>query len=70
MKVNGDGFSFAALLFVVLLLVGGWIANLCRFVNCDFEQPLKAEVIRGIGVFVPPVGAIAGYIDIDDTPSN
>ena len=51
---------------VVLLLVGGWIANIVRLAKCDFESPYKAEVVRTIGVFTGPVGSIMGFIDIED----
>lgn len=44
----------------------GWIANVIYFANCDFEKPYKAEVIRGFGIVVAPVGVVAGYIDIKD----
>lgn len=46
--------------------VYGWIANVIYFANCNFEAPYKEEVIRGVGIFVPPVGVVAGYIDIKD----
>ena len=44
----------------------GWIMNIYKFSQCDFDTPLKAEVIRGIGIVAPPVGAIIGYMDIED----
>ena len=44
----------------------GWIMNIYKFAQCDFDTPLKAEVIRGIGIPVAPMGAIIGFIDIKD----
>lgn len=44
----------------------GYISNLVSLFGTDFEAPYKAEIIRGVGVFVPPVGIIAGYVDIQD----
>jgi hypothetical protein len=56
--------------FIVVLIIlaagTGWCINVGKFVKSDFDTPLKAEVIRGIGVFVPPVGAVVGYIPISD----
>jgi len=51
---------------VLVLLAAGWIMNLVAFCRCDFEAPYKAEAIRGVSVFVPPIGGIVGYINIED----
>ena len=56
-------------LFAVILVIGmivGWVMNLVALCNCDFEASYKAEVIRGVGVVIPVVGGIAGYLDIED----
>jgi len=51
---------------VILLLIGtGWVKNLIKLSECDFESPYKAEVIRTVGIF-PPVGMVVGWIDIED----
>lgn len=44
----------------------GWVWNVVDFVNLDFEAPYKAEIIRGAGVVVAPVGGVLGYIRIED----
>ena len=53
---------------VVAVLVApaiiGWSFNLYLLSGCDFASPYKAEVIRTVGVFIPPVGAITGYFYI------
>jgi len=46
--------------------ITGWIMNIYKFSQCDFDTPLRAEVIRGIGIVAPPFGAIIGYMDIED----
>jgi hypothetical protein len=52
--------------FVVIVLLGaGWIMNGIKFVQLDFKAPVKAEIIRGIGLF-PPFGAVIGWIPIKD----
>jgi len=40
--------------------------NLVALCNCDFKPSYKAEVIRGIGVIIPLVGAVTGYMEIED----
>lgn len=58
------GLVFGIALFIAAGF--GWINNLVGLFQTDFEAPYKAEIIRGVGVFVPPVGVIAGYVDIAD----
>jgi hypothetical protein len=52
---------------LVVLLGVGWMMNCYKFTQLDFKSPVKAEVLRGIGLF-PPIGAVMGWISIDDTP--
>ena len=54
----------AILMFIVVLLLMGWITNLVKVFGCDFASPYKAEVIRTVGIFIPPVGGVAGYCDL------
>ena len=57
-----------AILFYLTVFFGfiGWVSNCVWLVKCDFEAPYKAEAIRGIGVFVPPIGAVVGWMHIED----
>lgn len=49
---------------VTLLVMGtGWVKNLIKLTECDFEAPYKAEVIHYIGI-VPPVGMVTGWLDL------
>lgn len=54
------------ILLVVALMIIGYGNNIVHFVNCDFESPYKAEAIYGVGIAFPIMGAITGYIDIED----
>lgn len=49
-----------------VLVIYGYVANVYRFCILNFEPAYKAEVLRGIGVFIPPFGVIMGFIDISD----
>ena len=53
-------------LVLLITILYGYAANIVRLTRCDFERPYKAELIRTVGVFVPPAGMILGYIPIDD----
>jgi len=58
-KINGG--CFAAQTLISIFCVITWIINLIQFCKCDFEQPLKKEVVKGIGVFIPPASAITVF---------
>lgn len=47
----------------------GWGMNIYKLVKCDFETPYKTEIIRGIAI-IPPVGAVAGWMDIGEENNN
>ena len=55
------------ILSLVIFLVGGvgWVKNIIKLSQCDFEAPYKAEVIHAVGV-IPPVGAITGWLDLGE----
>ena len=60
----------AALGFLIFILIAagvvGYAMNIYKLVTvCDFEAPYKCEAIRVGGLF-PPVGAIAGYVDLGE----
>lgn len=48
----------------------GYVANIYKLTKCDFDTPLKAEVIRVAGIVIPPVGAVLGFVTIDDASKN
>ncbi len=46
---------------ILLLPLIGWVSNVIKLINSDFD-PLTGMVIgRCIGVFVAPLGAVLGY---------
>ncbi len=52
------------LIVVLLLVVGtGWIKNLIKLTECDFEGPYKCEVIYIAGL-IPPIGMVTGWLNI------
>ena len=65
----GEGFGILAFLFIIcfsLCAIFGWVMNIYKFAQCDFETPLKAEIVRGIGIPLAPMGAVVGWFHIDD----
>ncbi len=56
--------TLAVIPLVIGLVVGvGWVKNIIKLADCDFESPYKAEVIHGIGL-IPPVGMVTGWLDL------
>lgn len=52
---------------IILAIPVGYIKNVIALAGCSFHGPsYKAEVLRTIGVFVPPIGAVEGYLTITD----
>lgn len=60
----GDVGVALALLYIVLAIAGiiGWVLNIAKLVG-DFGGPLTAKlVLRIVGIFAAPLGAILGYL--------
>lgn len=35
-----------------------WVINLIQFLACDFSEPYREEIIKGIGVIIAPAAGI------------
>lgn len=57
------GFTLVDLTILILGVagVGGWIANIVKLTGMSLDPLTGLLVVRAIGVFIPPVGAIVGY---------
>ena len=51
------------LVVILLVVVIGWVKNVIKLSECDFEAPYKAEVVHTIGL-VPFVGMVTGWLDV------
>lgn len=51
---------FAMFAFWIAVIVG-WIINIVQLFSTSFEPLTAVAVLRVVGVFVPPLGAIMGY---------
>lgn len=54
------------IILIWLFIIFGWFRNIYKLTQCDFDVPLKTEVIRSVGIVVFPLGAIFGYMDIGE----
>ena len=58
--------QLAVVMLVVVVVIGtGWVKNISKLTDCDFESPYKTEVIRVLGI-IPPVGAVVGWMTIGE----
>ena len=50
--------------WVVLLLVGvgGWIANIVKLCGMNFDHITGLLVVRAVGIVAAPLGAVMGYL--------
>jgi len=58
------GFTITELIILVIFLVGsiGWVMNIVSLAHSSFEPLTGMVVLRVIGIFVPPLGAVLGYL--------
>lgn len=52
---------FVAILLVIIVLTG-WIANICQIVSALHDPLTALTIFKVIGVFVAPLGVVLGYI--------
>jgi len=58
---KGSAISEAIVLLIFVLGAGGWIANIVKMFYQASEPLTGMIVMRAIGVFVFPMGAVLGY---------
>ncbi len=51
------------LITLYVALAAGWIQNLIKLTECDFEAPYKAEILHTAGL-IPPIGMVTGWLDV------
>ncbi len=56
--------KFTILIWLLVVILGGvgWVKNIIKLSDCDFEPSYKAEVIHAVGI-IPIVGAFTGWMD-------
>jgi hypothetical protein len=58
------GFTSVELFIVLLVALGGigWIWNIVKIVGSDFANITGMLVMRCVGVFIAPLGAVLGFL--------
>ena len=55
-------FSALALFAVGAAVIGGWIANIVKLFGIASDPLTGMFILRCVGVFFAPVGAVLGYV--------
>lgn len=57
------GFTLVEMVMLLVVVFGGigWVWNIAKIVGSDFAQITGLLVMRIIGVFIAPLGAVLGY---------
>ena len=56
---------YIAAAVMVIALSLSWLVNLYRLTSCDFDMPLRCEVIHATGVVLPPAAVVTVWFDGD-----
>jgi len=61
---NQKGFTLFEVMAVLFIIaaIGGWITNIVVIAHSDFNHIDGMLVIRVIGIFLAPLGAVLGYV--------
>ncbi len=59
--------GYAMVLMVVwisllILAIGGWVANIVKLIGMDFGAITGLLIVRAVGIFIAPLGAVMGYL--------
>ncbi len=65
MKNSSTSINIIGLIIIVFCFTG-WVKNIIKLSNCDFEPSYRSEVLRIIGIPVAPMGIVIGYMDLID----
>lgn len=60
-RESADLMTMAFLVVVFLAVFGGWVANVVKLAGADFSVITGMLVLRVIGIFAAPLGAVLGY---------
>lgn len=60
---NQKGNTLIVMLILMAVIGTGWVKNIIKLSNCDFESPYKAEFIHTVGI-LPPIGMVTGWLDV------
>lgn len=54
---------FIVFAVIIAVVFTGWVKNIIKLSECDFQAPYNAEVVHAVGL-IPPVGMVTGWLDV------
>jgi hypothetical protein len=61
-KVKMSTGGALVVLSLIVAAIVGWVMNLVAIIGHDFAAEIGMGIMRVIGVFIPIIGAVLGYI--------
>ncbi len=55
------GIVYAVWAIIVAVIGTGWVFNIIDIIEANFDPLTGLLVVKVIGIFIPPLGAIMGY---------
>jgi|21_taG_2_1085346.scaffolds.fasta_scaffold00854_27 hypothetical protein len=62
---NNNRAPMVLIMGIFCLIVIGYFTNIYKLCNNNFEAPYKEEAIRTIGICIPPIGIVTGYLELN-----
>ena len=60
-KKYGNAITAVIVILIGAVLVGGWVWNIVKLIGMTLDPITGLLIVRAIGIFIPPVGAVVGY---------
>ena len=62
--IKQKGYTSTEAITAIIVIIGmwGWVVNIIKIVGSDFGQLTGMLVMRCIGVFIAPLGAVLGFM--------
>jgi len=62
-RVRATGLMPSLIVIALFALAGfGWVANIVKLIGMDFGAITGLLIVRAIGIFIAPPGAVMGYL--------
>ena len=59
--------TLVVIVIIISVLFTGFVLNVVKaFTECDYESPYKCEVVRVLGITIPIIGGVVGYMSFDN----
>lgn len=64
--LSNRGMIVFGIIVLFITITIGYFVNIYKVTQYNWSEPYRAESIRCIGIIMPPIGGVIGYIKIED----